>query len=504
MALLQVKTESGCVIGTHSGNPEISVFKGIPYAAPPIGKLRWAPPQRAEPWKEPYQAYTFRDIPMQVEERHPFYSNEFYKCRKPMSEDCLYLNIWTPAENDSARLPVMFFIHGGGFKSGYSHEIAFDGDGLAQQGVLLVTIEYRLGSLGFLTHSEFATADDCPARGNFGTLDQIYALEWVRDNIASFGGDPDNITVFGQSAGAISVENLVTSPLTHGHIAKAIMQSAGGYVSEKHCALKMYSFEDAAAYGEKFFAFLGCNNLEEARAYPVHSLIEKERVFLDEVCPEFFFSPIVDGYSQIMTLSEAVKNYCYADIPYMLGTTGFENGAATYLPTEDYKTFLKSVKSRFGADKDAFLKLIGFEENREKAILEGGWDDLFKPGIFAWADHAAKRPERKPTFLYYFTRRLPGSDNAGAYHSSELWYVFQTIQRCWRDLTGVDYDLSRAMVKYWSNFAKTGNPNGDLLPSWTPYTSACRGSMELGEHIGMTDYTGSQRVRFIVDRILKQ
>ena len=209
MALLKAKTESGMVEGLYSGNPEITVFKGIPYAAPPVDQLRWMPPQPAEPWDGVYQAYLFKDIPAQAEERHPFYSKEFYKCRKPMSEDCLYLNIWTPAASDNERLPVMFFIHGGGFKSGYSHEITFDGDALAQQGVLLVTIEYRLGSLGYLAHQSLRGENG--SCGNYGLLDQIAALKWVRRNIAAFGGDPERITVFGQSAGAMSVENLVTS-----------------------------------------------------------------------------------------------------------------------------------------------------------------------------------------------------------------------------------------------------------------------------------------------------
>ena len=176
MALLKAKTESGMVEGLYSGNPEITVFKGIPYAAPPVDQLRWMPPQPAEPWDGVYQAYLFKDIPAQAEERHPFYSKEFYKCRKPMSEDCLYLNIWTPAASDNERLPVMFFIHGGGFKSGYSHEITFDGDALAQQGVLLVTIEYRLGSLGYLAHQSLRGENG--SCGNYGLLDQIAALKW--------------------------------------------------------------------------------------------------------------------------------------------------------------------------------------------------------------------------------------------------------------------------------------------------------------------------------------
>ena len=171
MALLQAHTESGVIAGQYSGNPEITVFKGIPYAAPPVGVLRWGPPQPIQPWEGVYHAYTFRDIPIQVEDRHPFYSREFYRCRKPMSEDCLYLNIWTPAETEHDLLPVMFFIHGGGYKSGYSHEITFDGDALARQGVLLVTIEYRLGSFGYLAHKELRNENGCS--GNYGLLDQI-------------------------------------------------------------------------------------------------------------------------------------------------------------------------------------------------------------------------------------------------------------------------------------------------------------------------------------------
>ena len=440
---------------------------------------------------------------MQVEERHPFYSREFYQCRKPMSEDCLYLNIWTPAESGQSRLPVMFFIHGGGYKSGYSHEVTFDGDALAQQGVLLVTIEYRLGSFGYLAHRELRAESPWGACGNYGLLDQIAALKWVRRNIAAFGGDPDNITIFGQSAGAMSVENLITSPLTEGEIAKAIMQSAGGYVEEQATSLSMRSLESAEELGAEFLEFLGCSTLAQARALPAELIAEKERVFLEEIQPNAFFAPIIDGYSQLRSAGEAVKNYQYADIPYIVGATANENGAFTYLPPPDPQVFLTAVKSRFGDDAQEFLDLIGFAEDPEKAMREGGWDDMLKPGIFAWADHAADRPERKPTYLYYFDRKMPG-DQAGAYHSAELWYVFQTLQRCWRELTGVDYDLSRAMVRYWANFAKNGDPNGDGLPEWTAYTKSRRGSMRLGERIGMSDYCGSRRARFIADRILKQ
>ncbi len=500
MALLQAKTESGLLEGIYSGNPEVTVFKGVPYAAPPVGELRWMPPQPVKPWEGVFFAHHFHDIPVQVEERHPFYSHEFYRCRKPMSEDCLYLNIWTPAEQIDEKLPVMFFIHGGGYKSGYSHEITMDGDALAKQGVILVTIEYRLGSLGYLALKELRSPEN-GACGNYGLLDQIAALKWVRRNIAAFGGDPDNITIFGQSAGAMSVENLITSPLSKNDIAKAIMQSAGGYTGVDHFLITMYQQEEAEKVGADFLEFLGCKDLEEARAYPAEKLVEQERIFIEEVHPGFYFSPVVDGYSQVRSCGEMVRDYEYADIPYIVGTTAHENGAFTYLPAPSEESFLQFVHARFGNKAEKFLDLIGFDENPEKAIREGGWDDMLKPGVFAWADHVAQCSDRKPTYLYHFTRSMPG-DSAGAYHSAELWYVFQTLSRCWRNLTGVDYDLSRAMVRYWSNFAKKGDPNGDGLPVWMPYSKSRRQSMELGEWIGMSDFCGTQRARFIVDHIL--
>lgn len=500
MALLLVKTNYGMIEGTHGGNPDLSVFRGIPYAKPPVGPLRWKAPQKMEPWAGVLKAYTFREIPVQVEERHPFYSHEFYQCRKPMSEDCLFLNVWTPAHSAEEHLPVMLFIHGGGYKSGYSHEITFDGEAIAQKGVLLVTIEYRLGALGYLAHPELEDSDG--SCGNYGLLDQIAALQWVKENIAAFGGNPDNVTIFGQSAGAMSVENLMTSPLAEGLFAKAIMQSAGGLGAEKICLIGMKEKADAQAMGQDFLAYLGCRTIEEARQILAEELVEKERVYVEELHPGAFFAPIVDGYAQPERNETAVRNFRYADVPVIIGATAFENGAFTYLPPEDAETFKAAVAARYGADSDTFLRLIDFERDPEAAIRSSGWDDTLKPSIFAWADHAAKRSDRKPTYLYYFDREMPG-DGAGAYHSSELWYIFGTIQRCWRPLTGVDYDLSRTMVSYWTNFAKHGDPNGEGLPEWTPYRAGQRSSMRLGEQIGMSNFCGTPRVRFIVDQILK-
>lgn len=492
MALLLAETEQGMVEGLHSSNPEISVFKGIPFAAPPVGELRWAPPQRAEPWEGVYRAWAFGPIPAQITEASPFYANEFYRCRKPVSEDGLFLNIWTPAERAEAGLPVLFWIHGGGFRSGYSHETTFDGDALAREGVILVTIEYRLGNFGFLAHPAL------PAT-NFGLLDQLAALDWVRRNIAAFGGDPQNITVFGQSAGAMSVQDLTVSPSARGKFQKAILQSAGGLTSEKYSYRAARTRADAEALGVKFLEFLGCNSIEEARELPAAHLSEQEKLFIEQTgCA---FVPTIDGTLLPEDPGEAVRAFRHADIPYLIGATAFENGARTYQPPADRAAFVADVRRKFGADADAFLRLIDFDADPDYAVLHGGHDDVLKPGVFAFADHQAAHG--RSTYVYHFTREMPG-DGAGAYHSSELWYVFGTIGHCWRDLTGVDFDLSRAMVRYWANFAKTGDPNGAGLPIWEPYTAANRRTMNLGETIGMTGFTGTPRTRFIAERILAE
>ena len=186
MALRQVRVESGIIEGLPCGNTSISVFKGIPYAAPPVGELRWKAPQPVKPWEGVYQAYKFMPISAQAIEAHTFYSKEFYKCREGMSEDSLYLNVWTPAVKDDEKLPVMMYIHGGGFQSGYSYEMEFDGEGFAKRGVILVTIAYRLGSLGFMAHPELTAEGGELKSGNYGTLDQIAALKWIKRNIAAF------------------------------------------------------------------------------------------------------------------------------------------------------------------------------------------------------------------------------------------------------------------------------------------------------------------------------
>lgn len=427
----QVKTKKGLIEGIEKDS--YSLFFGVPYAKPPVGALRWRAPQEAESWEGIYQADSFPNRSMQETGRPMgFYDKEFYDepaYQTPPSEDSLYLNIWTPAKSDGENLPVAFWLHGGAFMGGFGHEKEFDGEAYCKRGVILVTVNYRLGPLGFLAHpwlSEESRTEGLPAvSGNYGILDQIAALKWVRENIGAFGGDPDNITVFGQSAGCMSVQTLVSSPLTRGMIAKAILQSGVG-LSYNH------TLEAAEQQGVEFAANAGVHSLEEMRALPFERIMEAAGPLIGKgfATMELPYTPVIDGVLLTDGYDSAIKQGKTHDIPYMIGST--LNDIATA------------------------------PENAEK-----GERGKVYEGSRKWCVEQLNNG-RNPAYLYYFTRQLPG-DDAGAFHSSELWYMFGTYGRCWRPMTENDGKLSAEMVDYWTNFMKTGNPNGEGLPAWSPY-----------------------------------
>lgn len=502
MALRKVKTENGWVQGAPSGNTAVTVFRGIPYAAPPVGANRWKAPQPHEDWAGVYDAGRFHAIAAQAIEDHAFYSNEFYRFREEMDEDCLYLNVWTPAVAADEKLPVMFFIHGGGFRSGYSYEIFVDGDSYGQNGVILVTIDYRLGCLGYLAHPEMTAENANHASGNYGLLDQIAALKWVRRNIAAFGGDPDNITISGQSAGAISVQNLITSPLTEGDIAKAIMQSAGGYGGGRLSTIDMLALDEAERIGESVFELMGISTLEEARQLPWQRVVDAELAY-SRAHGGFLFAPIVDGYAQTLSCDEAIQSLKVCNIPYIVGMNANENGSYASVAIEPENTYREQIQIMLGKYADAFFQVIGIDANPAYAIAHGGLNDRIQPMMLAWCEYMAQQ-NRPSNYLYYFNRDMPGSDHVGAFHSAELWYTFKTIHRCWRPMQGTDYKLADAMNAYWCNFARTGDPNGNGLPKWEPYCTFNRAGMEFGERIGMLDNPGAARTHFLRDYILGQ
>ena len=413
-----VQVEGGMIQGVPSSASEVIVFRGIPYAAPPIGDLRWKRPQPVMKWKGVKVADTFSNICWQPGNAvGTFYGNEFYwKENTVQSEDCLYLNIWAPADavgNPASKLPVAFWVHGGAYFNGYGHEITMDGDAWAKRGVILVTINYRLGIFGFLAHPKLSAENPDGTSGNYGTYDQVAALKWVHNHIAQFGGDPDNITVLGQSAGAASIKNLVSSPLSKGLIKNAIIQSGGGIGS---FGSSDSGQKQAETTGKAFMDKFGYNSLKSMRAVPAERLLE---IFKAEGMN--LFRPHIDGILLTESFDDAARNQHLADANYMIGCT-----------LDDIRPMGKQI------DEFCFLR-----------------DSL---------DH-------RPAYQYLFARKLPGTHD-GAFHSAELWFMFHTLDRSWRPMTEADYRLADEVMDSWTNFVKYGNPNQPSKMAWAPFTLA--------------------------------
>jgi para-nitrobenzyl esterase len=408
-----------------------SIFLGVPYAQPPLGALRFCAPQPPLPWTgiRPAKAFSARAWQMA---QSGFYLKEFFSdpaYMPPMAEDCLYLNIWTPAHSSDEKLPVAFWLHGGAFINGFGSEMEFDGEAFARRGVILVTVNYRLGAFGFLASPEL-TAENGGVVGNVGILDQIAALRWLKANIAAFGGDPGRITIFGQSAGSLSCQTLASSPLAKGLFSGVILQSGGGY----NDMLKRDLLPaDAYATGEKFFELCGAHNLAELRALAPEQVMDGARRLFETLAGHHLpFYPILDGQVLAAGLNASIEQGLLHDVPFMVGSTLNDLGRAAGAAQPAVDPFNASC-----INLSLWLEKIG----------------------------------RKPAYVYYFTQ-LPQGDEAGAFHSSELWYVFGTLQRSWRPKTPGDYRVSAALSDYWTNFIKTGLPNGSGLPEWRPCSAA--------------------------------
>lgn len=406
-------------------------FRGIPFAKAPVGELRWKAPVAPESWEGTYYADQFKAKSMQREGSSPPWDKDFYDdpaFERPSSEDCLYLNIWAPKEAENC--PVAIWIHGGAFMGGFSSEKEFDGAAYAKRGVIFVSIQYRLGVLGFLAHP-WLTAE-AGTSGNYGILDQIAAINWVYDNIAAFGGDPENITIFGQSAGAMSVQTLISSPLTGDRIKRAILQSGGSYGEGLH---RDMTLAEAEQYGLMFSEMMQAEDLAALRALPAEEIFAATDAFMAKAMPKahgLFLTPNIDGILLTDGYYAVIDQGKIKDIPYMLGST------------------------------------------KNDITVEGDPKDPTESPLHRGCLAFSKKLEelgRKPAYVYYFQRNLPG-DEQGAWHSAELWYMMGTLGRCWRPFTPEDYALSNQMLDYWCNFMRNGNPNGAGLPEWKPCSSA--------------------------------
>lgn len=482
----KVRTENGIVKGLPAADPRITAFKGIPFAAPPLGVNRWRAPQPCPDWEGELEAYGFAPISVQDT---PGLGTDIY-CREwhvdpeiPMDEDCLYLNVWTNAKSTEDNLPVLVWFFGGAFQWGYTAEMEFDGERFARRGVVVVTINYRLNLFGFLTHPELAK-DQPDAPANFGLLDQQAGIKWVKRNIAAFGGNPDNITIAGQSAGGGSVMQQLASPQNEGLFQKAVIMSGAirsPYLDSNPDMIPL-SFEEAQALGKEFFDFIGAKSLTEARTLNARWLHSKYNEF---VATRKRMFPIQDN---VFTVGDPLKLIAAGkrlNVPLMAGNTTDE--FLNSVPVTGEAELKAYARECFGDKADEFL---AFPESKTTAELMGQTVSAPVSGIECSVKSAFLNSQEngntKDCYYYRFDADIPGWDTPGTFHSVDLWFFFETLAKCWRPFTGKHYDVSRQMCNYMTNFIKTGNPNGpDIdgtpMPQWDSYTKEHNSGIVFGK-----------------------
>ncbi|WP_428662241.1 carboxylesterase/lipase family protein [Runella sp.] len=462
-----VKTENGSVSGRKSA--EIYSFKGIPFAAPPVGDLRWKAPQPVKNWTGVRKCEAFSASPIQSKPV-PFscWTEEFIAPPEPLSEDCLYLNVWTGAKVPYENRPVFVWIYGGGFSSGSAACAIYDGEEMAKKGVVFVSINYRVGALGFMAHPELSKEQN-NASGNYGLLDQIAALKWIQNNIGAFGGDPNNVTIAGQSAGSMSVNCLVASPLAKRLFHRAIAES-GGMLSNRIPT----TLANAEKNGEAFQKKANAANLAELRKKTPEEILAATQGIR--------FGVTLDGYVLPTDIYNHFKEGKHNDVPLMAGwVTGDGSLASGQAVTAE--KFKQQMQERYGEKADAFLKLFPAttDEEAKAAQLKLGLLSFAAMSANLWAGF-----NKNKSYLYQFTHVPPDKPdfpNYGAFHTSEVPYALHTLHTWKRPWQEVDRQLENTMADYWVNFAKFGNPNAKGVPEWKSYDKKSGVIMELGDKV---------------------
>ncbi|WP_052198385.1 carboxylesterase/lipase family protein [Pectobacterium fontis] len=447
-----VRINDGELRGSTDGG--IISFKGIPYAKPPVGALRWHAPQPTASWQGIKEATKFAASCMQPQLPAniviPWTAE--YLANGPFSEDCLYLNVWTPTIKSDARLPVVVWVHGGGFSQGSGNVPIYHGQHLAKRDVVVVTINYRLGVFGFLAHPMLNAEKD--GSGQFGMMDQVAALKWVNKNIEKFGGDPTQVTIAGQSAGAIAIHHLLTAPSANGLYARAIAESTAWSLT------KLVPLDNANQLGEKVANLTGAHTLKELRALTAERLLDIHNA--NELGKEARFFPVDNG--DFIPAGSAQNTR----VPVLLGANYDEASAFSpvwNLTTRDeYKKYLTTRFTQSAAD---FEKMYPVKSDSDvPSTIRRLLADASLIGILNWADGRGK--EAAPAYGYRFTHTEPGplAERFQSFHSAEIPYVFGTLDVGNRPFTSVDRQLSHTVQRYWVNFIRTGNPNGPGLADW--------------------------------------
>jgi para-nitrobenzyl esterase len=471
-----VRIEAGQVSGISNGS--ITAFKGIPYARPPVGELRWQEPQPAPSWRGIRRADSFSAACFQATSGAAGPWSAEFMAKNAMeggsSEDCLYLNLWTAAAKSREKRPVFVWIYGGGFNSGSGDVPVYDGEGLASKGVVMVTFNYRVGVFGFLAHPELEKESAHDASGNYGLMDMVAALRWVRDNIAAFGGDPRNVTIAGQSAGAFAVNYLMASPLAKGLFHRAIAHSGGAFTGAFAGA---QSLREAEAAGAKLAEAQGAKTIVALRARSADALLKDGAGYRA--------SPTIDGYVVPDSVYKIFADGRQNDVPLLTGWNA--DDGVNFGPAPNAEAFREQARRNYGDLAAEFLKAFPAATDQEAAQSEHA---LRRDPLFAWQNRTWARLHamtgKSKVFLYYFDRTAPGTPDQtkyGAFHSGEIAYALNTLNRWDRPWTDSDRRLSEDMSRYWVNFAKTGNPNGAGLPDWPRYYLNNERSLRLGEKI---------------------
>jgi para-nitrobenzyl esterase len=481
----EITIESGKLKGARNADHSVLMFKGVPFAAPPTGDLRWKAPQPAKKWTGVRAADKFGPACLQTDVFGDIL--QFMRDAQP-SEDCLNLTIWLPASATAkSKLPVFLWYYGGGFVAGGNSEKRYDGEALAKRGVMVVEPNYRLGVFGFFSHPELTKETGHNSSGNYGMLDQVAALQWVVKNIAAFGGDPHNITIGGESAGSASVSALMASRLSGNLFQKAIGESGAYFAAKAGSALDLEPLSESEQTGMKFAESLGAKSLAELRAKSGDELLQAAAKFKEG----WAFHPHLDGYFLSTTALATYTKGEQAHVPLLAGWNADEGKAQVLMSPQKTTaaSFKEMAEKRFGPNAAEFLKLYPASNDDEALVsaeaLSG--DDFIAFSTWKWTDLHSK--SGAPVYRYHFEQTpkyKPGSkmgtlpaEEAGARHAGELEYVFGTLKLAQPESSWSDEDLklSDAIGTYWTNFIKTGNPNrpapgGNPLPNWPAYNSS--------------------------------
>jgi len=501
VASTPIRTEAGLVSGVPGRDVAMTVYKGIPYAAPPVGALRWRAPVPATAWKGVRKAERFGNLCPQP--------GGEARGTMPMDEDCLTLNLWSGPHVAGEKRPVLVWIYGGGFIAGTGAQPDFDGEGLARKGVVVVTFNYRLGALGFLATPELSRESGHAASGNYGLLDDIALLKWVQRNIAAFGGDPARVTIAGQSAGAGSVGFLAGSPLAKGLFIRGIAQSHARDPRDpelRYLSISYRMLKNAEAAGSRYTIDHGARSMAQLRAMPWQKVIEGSDTIdaavntLSQGKPPLF-RPVVDGWVIPRTYNAMLAGHTQNNVLMVAGNNSDESGAVpeTAFAALRARTtppragmpqtsvtlagWVKAAKAKFGPMADEFLALYPASNDEEAALANNASvRDNSRISTWLWAT-AWGNGVRHPVYTYFWTHAPPGPghDMRGAYHASEINYALGNLYAVDRPWTEEDRKIADTMSSYWANIIKSGDPNGPGLPAWPRFDARAGTVMQLGE-----------------------